>query len=163
MFRGDRRLRSHAPPQHRGRAGGLALIVTRGFSFRVETKSTQARLPAGEQACTGAHQRRGEPTRVAAHQSALDVASQALPTPRRWAPHVRRPGLWVIRCLRNVPPHIRAKQPGLSGDGPRSAIFFTIPKLTRKPPPARFLPWSPYVATAPHRDVHQSCQPTNFS
>ena len=40
---------------------GLALTVTRGFSLRVETKSTQARHSRQRAARTGAHQRREHP------------------------------------------------------------------------------------------------------
>ena len=149
------------------------MTVTRGLSLRVETKSTQARPSRQRQTRTGAHQRRESPSRGRSPIHAGNVASHALPTPRRWAPHVRRPCLWVIRCLPNVPPHTPAQQrerpihqfpqPGLPGDGPRSAISFTSPKLTRKPPPPGSLPWSPYVATAPHRDAHQSYKPIKLA
>src|SRR3954470_17672947 len=43
-------------------------------------------------------------------------------------------------------------------DGPRTAISFTSPKLTRKPPPPEPLPRPPYVTTTRNREALQVIQ-----
>ena len=173
MFRGDRRINTHTHthhPRHRGHPGRTSVDShERALPSHRDEEHPGAPFPPESRHARELTNGGRAPSRGRSPIHAGNVASHALPTPRRWAPHLRRPCLWVIRCLPNVPPHTPAQQrerpihqfpqPGLPGDRPRSAISFTSPKLTRKPPPPGSLPWSPYVATAPHRDAHQSYKP----
>ena len=171
MFRRHRSVDPHTDTHHRrrrGRSTGLALILTRGSPFGPDEEHP-ARLPARADT-HGSSPTVGESPRTAPLTPPAGPVSPRTPEPTTTGDTHVRPSLWVIRCLPNDPRRLRAPttqrersihqfpQPGLPGDGPRTAISFTSPKLTRKPPPPGSLPASPYVATAPHRGRPQVIQ-----